>query len=178
MIRLWAGSISNRKTHLFQIHIVQIRNMDHNKQLIIRFFDEVWNQRQLEIAGDIFDVECHSFQLGSGAPMISTPRGPEAIKRHIAEWLSGFPDLTCTIEQMISEGDRVSTMLAMDGTHAGEWLGIPPSGKRINIRLMTIHRIRGGKIIEDWVIVESLGFFQQLGILPPTSDFLRTIRQN
>jgi predicted ester cyclase len=57
-------------------------------------------------------------------------------------------------------------LLAMDGTHTGPWLAIPPSGKRINIRLMTIHRISNDKIAEDWVIVESLGFLQQLGILP------------
>jgi steroid delta-isomerase-like uncharacterized protein len=146
--------------------------MENNKQFIIRFFDEVWNQRKLEIADDIFDNNCRTFQLQSGAPVTSTPRGPESIKKHIAEWLSAFPDLTFTIEQMIAEGDRVSTLLAMDGTHTGRWLGIPPNGKRINIRLMTIHRFKNCKIIEDWVIVESLGFFQQLGILPATSDLL------
>jgi steroid delta-isomerase-like uncharacterized protein len=152
-------------------------NMEDNKQLVIRFFDQVWNQRRLEIAEELFDADCHTFQLGSGAPVTSTPRGPDSIKSHVAEWLSGFPDLTFTIEQIIGEGDRVSTLLAMDGTHTGEWLGIPPNGKRINIRLMTIHRVRSGKIIEDWVIVESLGFFQQLGILPATNDLLREFRQ-
>ncbi len=151
--------------------------MENNKRLIIRFFEEVWNKRKLEIANDIFDNDCHTFQLRSGIPTISTPRGPESIKDHIAEWLSGFPDLKFTIEQMIAEGDRVSTLLVMDGTHTGQWLGISPNGKRINIRMLTIHRIRSGKIIEDWVIVESLGFFQQLGILPATSDFLREFRE-
>jgi steroid delta-isomerase-like uncharacterized protein len=151
--------------------------MENNKQLIIRFFDEIWNQRKLEIADDIFDKDCHTFQLRSGAPVTSTPRGPESIKNHIAEWLSAFPDLIFTIEQMIAEGDRVSTMLVMDGTHTGQWLGIPPNGKRISIRMMTIHQIRSCKIIQDWVIVESLGFFQQLGILPATSDLLSEFHQ-
>jgi steroid delta-isomerase-like uncharacterized protein len=151
--------------------------MEDNKRVIKRFFFELWNQRKLEIAGDIFDDECHTYQLRSGAPVTSTPRGPESIKNHIAEWLSGFPDLAFTIEQMIAEEDRVSTLLSMDGTHTGHWLGIPPNGKRINIRLMTIHRLRSFKIIEDWVIVESLGFFQQLGIIPETSDLLRNFRQ-
>ena len=151
--------------------------MEDNKRVIKRFFFELWNQRKLEIADDIFDDDCHTFQLRSGAPVTSSPRGPESIKNHIAEWLSGFPDLTFTIEQMIAEEDRVSTLLSMDGTHTGHWLGIPPNGKRINIRLMTIHRLRSFKIIEDWVIVESLGFFQQLGIIPETSDLLRNFRQ-
>ena len=151
--------------------------MENNKQLIIRFFEEVWNKRKLEIADDIFDNDCHTFQLRSGTPATSTPRGPQSIKDHIAEWLSAFPDLKFTIEQMIAEEDRVSTLLVMDGTHTGQWLGIPPNGKRINIRMMTIHRIQSGKIIEDWVIVESLGFFQELGILPATSDLLSEFRR-
>lgn len=151
--------------------------MEKNKRIIIRFFEEVWNKRKPEIVDDIFDNDCHTFQLRSGTPATSTPRGPESIKDHIAEWLYGFPDLTFTIEQMIAEGDRVSTLLVMEGTHTGQWLGIPPNGKRINIRMMTIHRIQSGKIIEDWVIVESLGFFQQLGILPTTSDLLSEFRR-
>jgi predicted ester cyclase len=151
--------------------------MEDNKQIIIRFVEELWNQRKLEVADEIFDKDCHTLQLQSGVTAASCPRGPEIIKNHISEWLSGFPDLTFTIEQIIAEGDRVTTLLVMDGTHTGYWLGIPPYGKRISIRMMTIHRMRSRKIIEDWVIVESLGFFQQLGILPATSDLLREFRQ-
>jgi predicted ester cyclase len=152
-------------------------HMDNNKHLIIRFVEELWNQRKLAVADDIFDSDCRTFQLRSGAPVTSEPRGPQVIKTHISEWLSGFPDLHFTIEQMIAEGDRVSSLLVMEGTHTGQWLGIPPTGKRITIRMMTIHRIQRGKIIEDWVIVESLGFFQQLGILPETSDLLLEFRE-
>jgi len=151
--------------------------MENNKQVVVRFFEEVWNQRKLEIADDIFDNDCHTFQLRSGAAATSTPRGPETIKHHVSEWLSAFPDLTFTIEQMVAEGDRVSSLLAMDGTHTGPWLGIPPNGKRINIRMITIHRISSGKIVEDLVIVESLGLFQQLGIVSATSDLLQVFRE-
>jgi predicted SnoaL-like aldol condensation-catalyzing enzyme len=148
-----------------------------NKHLIIRFVEELWNQRKLDVADEIFDTNCRTFQLQSGAAVTPAPRGPQAIKIHISEWLSGFPDLKFTIEQMVAEGDKVSTLLVMEGTHTGQWLGIPPNGKRINIRMMVIHRIQNGKIIEDWVLVESLGFFQQLGILPPTMDFLHEFRK-
>jgi steroid delta-isomerase-like uncharacterized protein len=151
--------------------------MENNKRVIIKFFKEVWNKRKLEIVDDLFDNDCRTFQLRSGSPAISTPRGPVSIKEHINEWLSAFPDLIFTIEQMVAEGDRVSTLLVMEGTHTGQWLGVPPNGKHINIRMSTIHRIRSGKITEDWVIVESLGFFQQMGILPATSDLLREFSQ-
>ena len=100
------------------------------------------------------------------------PRGPEAIKKHMIAWLESFPDLQFTIEQMIAEQDRVFTQMVMVGTHKGEWLGIPPTGKTVSIRMMTLHRIQNGKVIEDWVLVESLGVFQQLGVLPSTTVFV------
>lgn len=146
--------------------------MESNKQIVKNFVELLWNQRNLELADSIFATDCHTHQLRSGAPVTSVPRGPQAIKTHVSEWLSGFPDLHVTIEQMVAEGDRVLSQLAMDGSHTGPWLGIPPTGKRLNIRMMTIHRIQGGKIIEDWVLVESLGLFQQLGAVPATSNFL------
>jgi predicted ester cyclase len=69
------------------------------------------------------------------------PRGPEVVKDHIAEWLTGFPDLRFTVEQMIAEGDQVLTRSFMDGTHTGTWLGLPPTGKQVSIRMMVIQRI-------------------------------------
>jgi steroid delta-isomerase-like uncharacterized protein len=152
--------------------------MDNHKQLIKKFVEDLWNQRNLAVADDLFHPDCRTFQLRSGAPATPEPRGPDVIKAHISEWLAGFPDLQFTIEQMIAEGDKVSTLMVMEGTHTGEWLGIPPNGKRIAIRMMTIHRIQHGKIMEDWVIVESLGFFQQLGVLSETMDFLRAFQSH
>ena len=147
------------------------------KHIVARFVDELWNERNLEVADTIFDEACHTHQLRSGPPAVAATRGPAAIKAHVADWLSGFPDLKVTVEQMFADGDRVISQLAMDGTQAGQWMGIPPTGKRVNIRMITIHRIRSGKIIEDWVLVESLGFFQQLGALPLTKDFLSEFAQ-
>jgi predicted ester cyclase len=146
--------------------------MDDNKQIVTRFVEELWNQRNLDVADAIFDSQCHTHQLRSGVPDTPVSRGPESIKKHVGEWLSGFPDLQFTIEQILSDGDRVATQMVMDGTHTGEWIGILPTGKRVNIRMTAIHRIHNGKIIEDWVLVESLGVFQQFGVLPSTQDFL------
>ena len=62
--------------------------------------------------------------------------------------------------------------MLMEGTHQGPWMGIPASGKKMQIRMVTIHRVVEGKIVEDWVLVESLGFLQQLGVVPNTADLL------
>lgn len=147
-------------------------NTDDNKRIVERFVEELWNERKLEVADSIFDEDCHTYQLQSGSPVIAAPRGPAAIKAYITEWLSGFPDLKFTMEQMFADGDRVISQLAIDGTQTGQWMGIPPTRKRVNARMITIHRIRKDKIIEDWVLVESLGLLQQLGALPSTKDIL------
>jgi steroid delta-isomerase-like uncharacterized protein len=147
-------------------------NMNDNKRIVAMFVEELWNKRNLEVADTIFDEDCYTHQLQSGLPVVGAPRGPAGIKAHVTDWLSGFLDLKFTVEQMFADGDRVISQLAMDGTQTGQWMGVPPTGKRVNIRMMTIHRIRKGKIIEDWVLVESLGLLQQFGALPSTRDIL------
>ena len=146
--------------------------MGDPKQLINRFVEELWNQRRLEVADAIFAKDCVTHQLRSGVPTDAVPRGPEAIKEHVASWVTSFPDLRFSIEQMLGEGDRVVMQLLMEGTHQGEWMGIPASGKKMQIRMITVHRVVHGKIVEDWVLVESLGFFQQLGVVPDTADLV------
>ena len=146
--------------------------MDDPKQLAKRFVEELWNERRLDVADAIFDKHCITHQLRSGVPSDAAPRGPEAIKEHVTSWIASFPDLHFSIEQMLSEGDRVVMQLLMEGTHQGAWLGIPASGKKMQIRMFTVHRVVQGKIVEDWVLVESLGFFQQLGVVPNTADLV------
>jgi steroid delta-isomerase-like uncharacterized protein len=146
--------------------------MDDPKQLITRFVEELWNERCLDVADAIFANDCVTHQLQSGLPADAVPRGPQAIKEHVRGWIASFPDLRFTIEQMLGEDDRVVTQLLMEGTHQGAWLGIPASGKKMQIRMFTIHRVVQGKIVEDWVLVESLGFFRQLGVVPNTADLV------
>ena len=146
--------------------------MDDPKQLINRFVQELWNERRLGVADSIFAKDCVTHQLRSGVPADAVPRGPEAIKEHVAGWITSFPDLRFSVEQMLSEGDRVMTQMLMEGTHQGAWLGIPASGKKMQIRMFTVHRVVQRKIVEDWVLVESLCVFQQLGVVPDTSDLV------
>ena len=77
------------------------------KQLMIKFVDELWNARRLEVADAIFAEGCVTHQLRSGAPVDGAPRGPESIKEHVASWIASFPDLRFNIEQILSEGDQV-----------------------------------------------------------------------
>jgi len=139
---------------------------------VSRFYDELWNRRELSVADDIFATDCVTHQLQSGVASVGTPRGPEAVKDHVDEWLAGFPDLRFEVEELIAEANLVTSRAEMRGTHTGRWLGIAPRGKEVSIRMCVTHRIEDGKIAEDWVLVEALGFFQQLGLVPETKEFL------
>ena len=152
--------------------------MDPAKQIIQRFVEELWNARRLDVADQIFSEDCVTHQLRSGVSAEPARRGPQAMKEHVSGWLMSFPDLHFSIEQTIAERDHVVSQLVMEGTHQGAWMGISPTGKKLQIRMITIHRIANGKIAEDWVLVESLGFFQQLGVLPDTAELIRNFAQH
>ena len=149
-------------------------SIETNEIVVRRFYEELWNQRRLSVADDIFADNCITHQLQSGGETAGAPRGPEEVKQHVREWLSAFPDLVFEVEEMVAQGDLVVSRSVARGSHQGTWSGIKPTGKAIEIRMAVTHRIVGGKIVEDWVLVEALGFFQQLGLVQPTELILET----
>src|ERR1044071_5146365 len=147
-------------------------SIETNKEIVRRFVDELWNQRKLELADELFDRDCVTHQLRIGADPAGAPRGPEVMKHHVSEWLASFPDIKFSIEQMLAEDDRVMTQVVARGTHKGLWLGIPPTEKVITILMFVVHRIANGLIVEDWVLIDALGVFQQLGIVASSEELL------
>ena len=143
-----------------------------NKFVVRRFYEELWNKRNLSVADEIFAADCVTHQLQSGTESEAVPRSPEAIKDHVASWLAGFPDLRFSIERMVADADHVVSRSIMHGTQRGVWNGLAPTGKLVSIRMFVDHRIENGKIVEDWVLVEALGFFQQLELVPATREIL------
>ena len=143
-----------------------------NKAIVRRFYQEIWNERNSAVIDEIFAPHCVTHQLSSGAAIETTARDPETVKQHVAEWVKAFPDLRFEVEELLADSDRVVSRSVMHGTHEGDWHGIAPTGRRVMIRMMVIHRIAGGQIVEDWVLVESLGFFQQLGLVASTPEIL------
>ena len=91
----------------------------------------------------------------------------EELKQHIAAFEAAFPGYGMIVEDMIAEGDKVVVRGAMHGTHKGDLMGIPPTGKQVTISVIIIYRIADGKIVEHWMIADQLGLMQQLGVFPP-----------
>jgi steroid delta-isomerase-like uncharacterized protein len=94
------------------------------------------------------------------------PPGPEGVKQAWSMFRVAFPDLQGVIEDMIAEGDKVVVRGVVRGTHQGEMMGIPPTGRQVTVTLIDINRIGGGKLVERWAEQDNLGMMQQLGVIP------------
>jgi steroid delta-isomerase-like uncharacterized protein len=94
-------------------------------------------------------------------------RGLEEARQFFGVYKSAFPDLHATVEDAIAEGDQVVTRWTIRGTHQGEIEEFgPATGRQIEIKGITIHRIDGGKIVEEWERYDNLSVMQQLGLAP------------
>jgi predicted ester cyclase len=96
--------------------------------------------------------------------------GPQNRDTHlqgISMWNAAFSDTRFTIEEQIAEGDKVANRMTMQSVHrCGDFMGLPPSGKQIEVSAVTIERINDGKIVERRVESDWLGMMQQLGLVP------------
>jgi predicted ester cyclase len=93
-------------------------------------------------------------------------RGLTEHKQMFEQMFKAIPDLHITLNDMIVEGDKVAIRFTYNGTHKGEYMGIPPTNKKVTISMIEIDRIIGGKIVEAWARADTLGFMQQLGVIP------------
>jgi steroid delta-isomerase-like uncharacterized protein len=103
----------------------------------------------------------------SGRPKPLTREETEQFFRTLR---AAFPDQRVTIEDMIAEGDKVVTRYTSRGTHKGDFMGIPATGKEVVVTGIVISRIAQGKIAEDWEELDTLGFMVQLGAIPPIGE--------
>ena len=94
-------------------------------------------------------------------------RGYEQARQFASTFFDAFPDINITVEDAIAEGDQVATRYTLRGTHRGETEEFgPPSGRQMEQKGMTISRIEGGKIVEEWQAYDNLSMMQQLGLVP------------
>jgi predicted ester cyclase len=99
----------------------------------------------------------------SGAP---DPLNLDGFKQLAGAFLAAFPGGEHTIEDMIGEGDKVVTRVIYHGTHTGDLMGMPPTGKQVAVSAMIIDQVANGKIVETWRLFDQMGMMQQLGVIP------------
>ena len=131
---------------------------EQNKATARRLYEEVINQGKLETADELLAPDAPSHT--------GVPPGPEGLKRHVSMLRAAFPDLHHSIEDVIAEGDKVVVRTTCTGTHVGDFLGIPPTGRRFTQEHIHILRLEQGKVAEHWAQMDKVGMMQQLGVMP------------
>jgi steroid delta-isomerase-like uncharacterized protein len=133
------------------------------KEIARRLAEDPWQGKldeTLELVGD--DYVAHI--PGSAEPF----RGKEGFRAFVTTYQTGFPDAAIIVDDQIAEGDVVATRWTGRGTHTGELMGVPPTGREVTLAGITYSRIADGKAREAWIIWDTLAMMQQLGAVPET----------
>ena len=134
-----------------------IENVNTSRRLI----EELWNKGNLAVADEAFTSD----YVGHDPATPTELRGPAAVKQSATLYRAAFPDLRLNIEAIIAEGDLVAARWTSSGTHTGDLMGIPPTGRKTASTGITISRFENGRIAEDWVNWDALGLMRQLGVV-------------
>jgi predicted ester cyclase len=94
------------------------------------------------------------------------PLGPEGVKQAMMAFYDAFPDSRMPYDDIIAEGNRVAVRHRFEGTHLGDFSGIPPTGQKVAITATEILRFEGNKVVEGWLNADIFGLMQQLGVVP------------
>jgi steroid delta-isomerase-like uncharacterized protein len=142
--------------------------LEENKRLVRSFFEEVWNKRNYDYLDEVYseDFVLHALWQNASAGGSVDAKGIEPARKVISGWLSGFPDMTVTVDDQVAEGNLVGSRHTSVGTHTETFQGIPATGKQATVTGMTLTRIENGKIVEAWTCWDALGMAEQLGLVP------------
>ena len=131
-----------------------------NKAFVDRMTEEFWNAGNLTVVDEFYAVGFCSHDPNGTMDL-------EQFKQQAAAYFVAFPDLNIITDDLVAEGDKVVKRWTAHCTHKGELMGIPPTGKQITVTGLEMFRLAGGKIVEIWSIMDSLGMMQQIGVIPP-----------
>ena len=132
------------------------------ESILRRWFEEVWNNGNEAAVDELFAPNGIAHGLGEEAPV----SGPAAFKIFAGNIRSALPDLHIEVEDIFESGDKAVARVRLTGTHLGEGLGVPPSGKKVSIQAIAIVRVDNGQIVEGWNNWDQLGLLKQVGALP------------
>lgn len=134
---------------------------EQNKAAAHRLIEQGFNKQNLAE----FDVY-YSADLIDHALPPGLPAGREGRKMLSSAFFAAFPDIQVQIDDLLAEGDRLVARWTARGTHQGELMGIPPTGKAVTITGIVIDRFENGKAVELWEVIDQMGLMQQLGVIP------------
>lgn len=135
---------------------------DDLRVLAQRFTDEVINAQDLGAALDAIVIEDFIEQN----PLPGQGPGRQGLADVLASMFAGFPDLHWNVLDTLTEGDRIMSLSIWTGTHLGDFMGIPATGRSVSVEAWTIDRYRDAKLVESRIIMDVAGMLGQLGVIP------------
>ena len=138
---------------------------EENKAKARRLQEESFGGGKPELVDELLDPDFvrHDPYIEAGVV-----RGTQTVKDNIVWFRNAFPDLTCTVEDQVAEGDKVVSRWRAGGTHRGEFFGVEGTGNRVEFTSIQIDRFdeESGKIVEQWAEFDLLGALRQMGAIP------------
>jgi predicted ester cyclase len=137
---------------------------ERNKDTILRFYEELWNRWELDVADEIVAPDVR-FRGSLGANLV----GIDAFKGYVEQVRAAFPDWHNQVDELIAAGETIVARLTCSGTHRGELFGIAPTGRRVTYVTAAIFRLHDGRIEHAWVVGDTQELWRTLGAAPPES---------
>lgn len=134
--------------------------MTDHRELVRRIHDEVWNPARPPAVEEFY---ADDFRNHQSPPHVADR---DDLRQYAIDVAAGFPDYTVTILDEISDGDRLVLRYALRGTHTGEFAGMPPTGRPVDVTSVIIYRFADGKVAETWWHQDTFSVLQQLGVIP------------
>jgi predicted ester cyclase len=131
--------------------------------VIRRWCDEGWTKGNVEVADELIHP---NFKVHGAGGQVVEP-GIEGLKGLILAWRTGFPDAVQRVDDIFAVGDKVCVRLTWVGTHLGEFMGVPPTGKAVSVGTIGIDRVVDGKVVEGWGELDMLGLMTTIGGVVP-----------
>jgi steroid delta-isomerase-like uncharacterized protein len=132
-----------------------------NKEVIQAFMNDVLNEGRLERADDLVKEDFVELD-----PLPGQEQGREGLKAVVHAFRVAFPDMHWVPQEMVAEGQKVVTRFVWTGTHRGVFLGIPATGKSVEVRGVVIDLLEDGRMSESRILMDTMGLMQQLGVIP------------
>jgi predicted ester cyclase len=133
----------------------------------IRQIYDIFNTHDFDKLDALFHPDYEDHSVGTPLP---TPFGLQELKGVLNMYYSAFPDGEWSISDVLSEGsgdnDKAAWRDRFTGTHQGELMGIPPTGRKVDVSGMSMGELRDGKAYRHWSVFDNLGLMQQLGVIP------------
>jgi steroid delta-isomerase-like uncharacterized protein len=136
---------------------------EENKAIVRRYIEEAWNKGNWQVAEEVVaeDAVFHD-QVRQG----DMPPGREGVRTAMQRFRQGMPDLKMDIHEIVAEGDLVVILWSSTGTHAGDFNGMPPTGRASTLHAISMVRLKDGRIVEGWQEASILEMIQDLGMMP------------